>query len=447
MTPRLSRRAFIGTALTASGMGVLSACGGRAPAPSVASGAATDSSPVTIEYWHVNGQALGGAVVKELIQRFQRQHPNITVEERFQTGLYSGLLQNLQAAVAGRRPPDVAQIGYPYLDYVAATFPVVPVQQLASQAGDGGWFDGFEKKTLAAGKVGGKQVAMPYAISNMIAYYNADALRAAGVDVAHLPTTWDGWRGAGQQVHRKTGKPALYIGISAGDTWAIQTLIGSNGAELLGCRQGGAVPGLDSSQAIGAVRVWADMVHEGTALNALRTQGQQAFLAGEVAVCFDAVSARQGFQQQAHFDLRAAPCPGFGQAPPRLAAGGNVLCVFSPDAARQRAAWEFVKFLESPQSLTEWTRGTGYLPPRKGIAADSRYLGGFMKENPIEAVAAEGMDRIVPWVSFPGAHGLDAQNVMFEAVQRALGGQTDTAAAMRDGNQKIAQMLKGVPCA
>ena len=446
----ITRRHFLGAALGTAGLAglgpaALAACGSTGAQANP--GSASASAAVTIDYWHVNSAALGGSTVKDLVGRFHQQNPRITVQERFQPGLYDGLLKNLQAAIAAGRPPDLAQVGYPYLDYVATNLPVTPVHSLAQRYGDGSFFSQFENSALNAGRVRGKQVAMPYAISSMVAYYNADLLRRSGVDPDHPPTTWDGWRQAAGAVRKVTGKPSLYIGVSSGDTWAMQTLIESNGAQLLSCRQGKPHAGLGGAQAVQAIQFWADMVRDGLALNALRDQGQQAFLNGSLAACFEAISARQGFEKQAPFTLRAAPCPSFGARPRRLAAGGNVLFVFARDEARRRAAWELIKFLESPAALTAWTKGTGYLPPRRGVTDDPRYLGQFLQQNPIEGVAAKEVSLIVPWESFPGANGLDAQNVLFTSVQQAIGGQVPAAQALRDADSKVNELIGGASCA
>lgn len=83
----------------------------------------TGGKVTTIEYWHVNSENFGGQTVRDLVQKFNEQHPDIKVVEKFQPNMYLGLMQNLQAALAGGHPPAVAQIGYNYLDYATANLP------------------------------------------------------------------------------------------------------------------------------------------------------------------------------------------------------------------------------------------------------------------------------------------------------------------------------------
>lgn len=446
MAGKITRAQFIrrgagAVALAGLGAGGLAACGGERDAQG------GSGEPVTIEYWHVNDETFGGPAIEELVSRFNERNQGVTVRQRFQDGLYEGLLENLQTSLAANDPPDVAQMGYPYLDYVTNNFPFSSMEDLADQYGSEGFFGGFPEDVLELGRVGGRQVAMPYAISNMLAYYNADMFSRAGLDPDEPPQTWEGWRDAARAIRGELDKPGLYIGVSSGDTWAAQTMIGSNGGQILGCEGGEAGAAFDGPEAVEAVRFWAELIDEDLALNVDREQGEPAFLSEEVAVYFNAISAREGLQEQASFELRGARCPTFGGKELELAAGGNTLFVFSQEDARRRAAWEFVRFLESPEALTAWTKGTGYLPPRDGVADDPRYLGGFVRDNPIQAVAQSTRRFVVPWVSFPGGEGLEAQTVLFDGVQSALGGQATADAALKDAASRVNQMLSGASCA
>ena len=67
---------------------------------------------VQIEYWHVAAESFGGATVKELVADFNKTHPNIEVVEKYNPDMYKGLTQNLQAAMASGKNPDVVQMGY-----------------------------------------------------------------------------------------------------------------------------------------------------------------------------------------------------------------------------------------------------------------------------------------------------------------------------------------------
>ncbi|PZA07646.1 MULTISPECIES: ABC transporter substrate-binding protein [unclassified Meiothermus] len=399
---------------------------------------------VTIQYWHINTESFGLPAVRELIAEFQRRNPTVRVEERFQQNAYTGLLQNLQAALAAGNPPDVAQIGYLYTNYVAENFPFVPLTDL--QGKFGGDLSRFPANVMALGQVGGVQLGMPYALSNIVTYYNADLFRRAGLNPDQPPQTWAEWRAAARQLKERTGKP-IYIQL-LDDNWSLEALIASNGGSLLTCQNGHAAPGFAGREAVEALQFWADLVKEGLALNTLWNQGEQAFLAGEAAAYMTTIAKRAGLQAgaQGKFELRGTRFPSFGSKPTRLPGGGNVLVVFAKDPAKQEAAWKFIRFLTSEEGFTIWTKGTGYVPLLPSLADDPRYLKDFIAQNPIQRIGIQQLPNTYRWTSFPGPNGLAASQALFKATQRALGGQASAQTALGEAAQEVSRLLQGEKC-
>ncbi|MCH1928399.1 hypothetical protein L6232_26760, partial [Shewanella sp. C31] len=71
-------------------------------------------------------------------------------------------------------------------------------------------------------------------------------------------------------------------------------------------------------EAVAAVALWADLVREGLALGVPLQQGEQAFLAGEVAAFMTTIARRAGLQEQTRgrFELRGTRFPTFGARRP-----------------------------------------------------------------------------------------------------------------------------------
>lgn len=410
-------------------------------------GLAFAQSPITIQYWHINTEAFGLPAVRELIRAFEQQNPGIKVEERFHANAYTGLLQNLQAALAAGTPPDVAQIGYLYTRYTASNFPYVSTTELAKKFGGERHLRRFTGNVLALGQVDGVQVGMPYSLSNIVAYYNADLFRRAGLDPDRPPSTWDGWRRAAQQIKARTGKAGLYL-ILLDDNWAVEALFRSNGARLLKCEGGTYRTGVDSKEAVEALGLWASLVRDGLALGVLLQQGEQSFLAGETGAFMTTIARRAGLQEQTRgrFELRAARFPTFGGKAPSLPGGGNVLMVFSRDPKKQEAAWKFIEFLTSAEGFTIWTKGTGYVPLMPELIRDARYLKTFVEQNPIQRVAVEQLPFTASWTSFPGSNGLAASQALFRAVQRALAGQASAEVALKEAAQEMNRLIGSERC-
>lgn len=401
---------------------------------------------VTIQYWHINTDSFGGPAVRSLIKEFEAKNPNIHVEEHFQPNSYTGLLQNLQASLAAGTPPDVAQVGYLYTNYVAENFPYQSVTTLAQKYGGRDAVTRYPTTSLKLGRVDGKQIGLPYSLSNIVTYYNADLLKKAGLDPNKPPKTWEEWRKAAQQIKAKTGKYGIYLQV-LDDNWSTEALIASSGGTLLKCGANGQYQAAyDSPQSIKALQFWADMVKEGTALNTLWNQGEQAFLAGESATFITTIAKRSTLQANAKFDLRAITFPTINGKSPRLPGGGNVLVVFSKDPAKQQAAWKFVQFLTSPAGFTAWTKGTGYVPPLANLDEDPRYLKSFVDSNPIQRVGMSQLKNTIPWTAFPGKNGLAASQSLFKATQAALGGQQTAEQALKASAQEVNGLLRGETC-
>ncbi len=157
--------------------------------------------PITIEYWHINSESFGGPTVKELVAEFESQNPGIRVNEQFQPNSYTGLLQNVQTRLAAQNPPDVAQIGYLFVDYVSENFPIKPINELVEEYDGQAMLDAVEENVINLSSRNGSLIGMSYSLSNTITYYNADMFEQAGLDPDSPPVTWEEWYEAALIAH------------------------------------------------------------------------------------------------------------------------------------------------------------------------------------------------------------------------------------------------------
>ncbi|WP_019121398.1 ABC transporter substrate-binding protein [Brevibacillus massiliensis] len=424
---------------------VLAGCGGGSETSSSGgTAAAVPSEPITIEYWHVNSQDFGGEGVKELVKRFNELHTDIQVLEKYQPGNYAGLLQKAQAAISGNHPPDVAQVGYNFISYVTENVPYTPVEEVAKQDAKEPNFiqDNFLPNILELGQTkDGKVVGLPYSVSNPVMYYNADLLKQVGWDADQPPKTWEEVQKLSELVRDKTGNYGLYIQ-EPPDNWAQYALAKSNGGEWLTSENGTPKAAFDSPETVETFQMIGDMVKDKRALHAKWEEGLQAFSSGKVAMVITTIAKRESLQQQSKFDLRTALFPTFGEKKRSVPAGGNALFIFSKDPKKQAAAWEFIKFMESPESLAVWTKATGYLPPRKGVAEDPNGLKPFLETNPLMKPALEQMADVIPWVNFPGPSGLQAEQALIDARDEILSGTSDAQAAIKKAVDKVNKLIQ-----
>lgn len=405
----------------------------------LAATALSQTTPVTIEYWHINSATFGAQAVNQAIETFHREHPNIRVVERFQPGSYGGLLNNLQAAIAAGNPPAVAQIGYNFRLFGFTELPHKPISEFATEdPGYRAFIDGFIPGMLDLGTDSAGTIrAIPFAISVPLLYYNADIFLRAGLDPDNPPGTWDEVRAAARQIRQRTGQFGIGIQVSNSNNWVPQSLIESNGGYILDPAGRIAV---DSNEAIEAFRMWQDLaVRDGSLPVITDAENEQAFLGGRLGMYIRTSASLATYERQAAFDIRTAPFPTFGSKTRRVAAGGNALFIFAQDPAQQRAGYEFIKFLVSREGQTIWVRDTGYLPVVDGTDTP-QYLQPFFRDNPLIQAALDQAPNTVAWTPLPGARGFEAEQALIEAREAILAG-APVEATLRRAAQTMRQLL------
>jgi len=397
-------------------------------------------APITVEFWHVHSETFGGPAIRQIVENFNRENPDIKVIPRFHPGMYLGLTQSLHAALAANAPPELTQLGNNWVEYGGANFPHLPIEDILDEEGRE-LLRMLPPPIVELGRRNGIQVAMPWSLSNPVLFYNKDLFAEAGLDPANPPQTWEEVREAARVIKERTGNFGLYIQ-EPGDFWAQQAMIESNGALLLSKTGNDWITGIDSDGSIEAFQLYADMVlSDETALHAPWEQGVNAFIGGRIAMLITTIARRNHIEGAATFNLTAAPFPSFGDKPRRLPAGGNVLIITANEAQRQQAAWRFIKYLHLAEPTTLWIKGTGYVPLLTDIAESTDYLKPFMDENPMMQVAIGQVEYTVPWVNFPGANAMRIEQILIDTRAAILTGQKEPAVALREAAVSINELL------
>lgn len=429
----LKRKLFLG-ALALGGLVGLAACGKEATTNSENQ----SSQPVTIEYWHVNADTQGGKTVTELVDEYNQSQSKVKVVAKYNPDMYKGLMQNLQAAVASNKVPDVVQVGWAFKDYFSDNFQYTDPEALVKEV-DPDNSDYFQKNFLAnimaLFEKDGQQVGIPYSISNPVLYINKELLKKAGLD-ENGPKTWEEVQTFSQAIKKKTDKYGFYLQEPA-DNWATQALLESNGASML--TSGEAT--FASPEGIEAYSLYQQLVVDGLALHTTWEQGIQSFIDGNVGMLYTTIAQRNNVQNNSQFDVAAIASPSWQGKEAKLPAGGAMLAVTSQEQAKKEATWDFLKYLYSVESLAKWTEGTGYLPPRKDVAEAEEGLKEFLAQNQMMTPAIEQMDKMVSWTSFPGDAGLEAEQKLLDMRDKILAGD-DVATTMTETQKEINELLK-----
>ena len=101
------------------------------------------------------------------------------------------------------------------------------------------------------------------------------------------------------------------------------------------------------------------------------------------------------------FTLGTTIFPADDKAKGGVPTGGCAIIITTKDAAKQKAAWEYAKFITGPEAQKIVVEVTGYLPLNK-LASGPQYLGPFYDKNPNFRTVSLQVDRAVPWQGYPG---------------------------------------------
>jgi multiple sugar transport system substrate-binding protein/sn-glycerol 3-phosphate transport system substrate-binding protein len=118
-----------------------------------------------------------------------------------------------------------------------------------------------------------------------------------------------------------------------------------------------------------------------------------------------------------------------------------MVSILAQTPEEQAAAWEFMRFLYSHESVAEWTMGTGFIPPTIGAVSGSARLQVFLEENDMMTPAIEQLSGVVPWAAFPGDAGLQAEQLMIDKREQILGGHQGVAEALTEAQNAINAIL------
>jgi len=430
-------------ALTTTHFSAQAQAGTATPAPTQPAYPATLSADqqvkITFYSYNLASAGVGADGTKQLISEFMALHPNITVEG---VGVSSpDIIARTQADVAAGNPPDVAQLVFSDLDFIVNNFAIQPLEKIVPPAELAQDFAGFSPNGLKLGQLNGLTYGLAFTFSTPVLFYNADIFKAAGLDPAKPPTTWDEVKADAQQIVAKTGNQGVFIDALGTFDWMFQSLVLSNGGRVLSEDRKTLM--FADPPAVGAVRMWQDLIQSGAHPKLTQADAITAFSGGKLGMMVETSALQNAFiaASTGKFDLRDARMPAFAGKPVVPTNSGSALFIFPTDPVKQRAAWEFVKFVTSERGYTIITSKIGYLPLRPAIVNDPQYLQGWVKDHPLVQPNLEQLSSLQPWVSFPGPNYRQIVKTMMDAVQQAIYGTDDVQSILGAAQTQAQQFM------
>jgi ABC-type glycerol-3-phosphate transport system substrate-binding protein len=309
---------------------VLGACGG---APPTASNQPASNEKVTITVWDYYGEA---TPIKPLLDGFQKENPNITVQ--YEALDWDTTQEKLNVVMTGGTPPDVVTSDMTWLPKFAALGGFADLKPLSGGKLNGvPWDQAYTPGGLEAITYNGQIVAALYDFDVYALYYRSDLFDQKSLKV---PTTWAELNDVSQKLAE--GDKYLY-------QWLPETFHGSqwiyeNGGDLLSPDNKTVV--FNSPEAVEGITAYADMLKNKTAIYWGADQGEriQGIKDGRIAMFSDG-PYNMGIMKSAAPEMagkwKVALHPYSKQ--PGSYLGGTGL-VIPAQSKQKEAAWKFIEY-------------------------------------------------------------------------------------------------------
>ncbi len=380
------------------------------------------------------------AVHAQIAQRFTEKFPDYTVKFRAPTPDYEVAAQQALRQAVTRQLADVSFQGLNrqrvFVDRGIAV-DLTPFIQAEK-----GWdASGYSPALMSLGQINGKQVGIGFSLSTPIVYYNMDLLAKAGASAEALPKTWDDIIAmADKSREANPGTNGLHFDWEISGNWLWQSIVFSKGGTMLDATE--TKVAFDGEAGKSSIAQMGRMVEHGTMQNLTYKEASQLFAAGKLAVLSSSTSRLGVIEKQigGRFKMVTGYFPTYGKDA-RVPAGGNVAMMFAKDPARQKAAWEYIKFVTGPEGATLMTKGTGYFPANTLPVDDPAMLKGYYDANPNQYTAVRQLPWLTGWYAFPGENGLKITDVINDHLQTVFDKSVAPQAALDAMTRDVQALL------
>jgi sn-glycerol 3-phosphate transport system substrate-binding protein len=386
MLPGVTHRRVVPVLLVAAALSV-GACGGSSTSgPAGTTGAAgavnpadcgldafaRATKPVEVKFWHAMSRANADWLVSTT-NAFNRSQHSVHVT-LVQFPAYQDLLTKYLAGLSTRDLPDLFQPEDTTVQRMIDSRSVMPVQ--ACVDADKYPLDKLLPRAAAYFSYQKVLYGMPWSLSNPILYFNKTAFVKAGLDPNKPPQTLAEVR---EYSRRIVASGAAKHGIALRvEPYIFEFLNAKSGGTLVNHGNGresrATAATIDTPLATQIWSWWNDMVRSGLALNTGGANGNiDHMLAvgnGDAAMTMEASgvlgTVKKVLEEGQYRTVRigTAPLPTVGGGGGVPVGDGSLWIPKASSPERRAAAWQFIKYLASPQQQAALAVAGGYAPIR-----------------------------------------------------------------------------------
>jgi multiple sugar transport system substrate-binding protein len=361
-----------------------------------------------------------------IAQEFMKQHPDIKIAFRAPAASYDEGHQTMLRQAVTNQLPDVYYSGYHLLAELVHTLEkrgqIIDLGPLLAKEPEDWRKANYSDALLSLGQVDGKQYGLAFNASTPLMYYNAELVKNAGGDPDKMPTTWPEIIALAKKIHSGDTAGLAYNIHDWPDDWLWRSIILQGGGSMLD--QAGTKVAFGNENGLKALNYLRQFVTEAGMPLIDWDQSRQQFIAGKIGLFFDTPARLRQVTDLIgnRFTLKTALFPVDDKANGKLPTGGNAAIIMSKDPAKQKAAWEFLKFVTGPQAQKIVVETAGYLPTNLR-APGPEFLGPFYEANPNFRTINGQMDRSAPWQGYPGGNSVRIWRTQREIINGVMRGE------------------------
>lgn len=384
--------------------------------------------------------AVGGAltqVVDGIVSDFQAENPDIKVNAIYSGNYDDTRVRALSALNSGEPAQLAVMFSIDAYDLIEQEL-VVAFDDVISSDEEKAWLNSFYPALLENGSIEGKTWGVPFQRSTIVAYYNKDMFKAAGLDPEKAPTSWAELVDMGKKL-TKEGTYGVMIPSTGYPYWMFQALAIQNGQKLMS--EDGLTTYFDDPAVVEALNFWKSLSTEHGIMPTGTVEWgtlRQAFLEGNTAMMWHSTGNLSAVKKSATFDFGVAMLPG-NKRLGSPTGGGNFYLFKDSSDEEKAAALKLIKFMTSPEQAARWSIATGYVGVSQAAyetSALSEYTAGF----PAALVARDQLEQAVAEFStFETARVREGLN---NAIQSALTGAKTPEAALAEAQESAERLLK-----
>jgi multiple sugar transport system substrate-binding protein len=262
--------------------------------------------------------------------------------------------------------------------------------------------------------------------------FNSELVRRVGGNPARLPTDWPGIFALAKKINA-IGLPIIGASLEHdGGAFTFLALLGSFGGHVLSPDEKNVA--FDGPEGLKALQILRGFGESGQGRADLsRDQARQAFGAGGIGV-YGTMSSTILKQEKAaagRFDVLSIPFPitSFGAW---LPAAGPVAIMLTHDPAKQRAAFELMKFAASPRGQAILETGSGYAPVNELASATAHKNANAYRAR---------LNIATSWYAFPGRNSVRITDLIKNRLQQVVTLKESPETALRAMAREVQDLL------